>query len=113
MQMAAVNFTVAPLATRKDKFAVGAGADCQRAKNWSGAAPFSATQIADKFGAAELIAAPNTPIAAEFARRMPQFASSNNAGHAAPSKPNTTSGFTVQSNKTWQATVFLENFKER
>ena len=113
MQMAAVNFTVAPLATLKDKFAVGAGADCQRAKNWSGAPPFSIAQIADKFGAAELIVAPNTPIAAELARRMPQLVSSSNAGHAAPSKPNTTSGFTIQSNKARQATVFLENFKER
>jgi hypothetical protein len=113
MQIAAVNFTVAPVATLKDKFAVGAGFDCQRAKNWSGAAPFSPTQIADKFGAAELIVAPNTPIAAELARRMPQFASSNNAGHAAPSKPNTTSGFTIQSNKAWQATIFFRKFKER
>jgi hypothetical protein len=110
VQIAAVNFTFVPFATRNFKSAVAVGAFSHRAKNPSGIPPFSGDQIASNCGISPANASPNTSIAAVFARSTTQFAFNSNAGHAAPSKPNTTSGF-IQTSKTLQPTVLSRNFK--
>jgi hypothetical protein len=92
-QTAAVNFTMAPFATRNFKSTVGVGDFSHRAKNPSGMPPFSGDQIASNCGISPANASPNTFIAAGFTRSTTQLAFNSNAGHAAPSKPNTTSGF--------------------
>ena len=98
VQIAAVNFTDVPFATRNFKSAVGVGDFCHRAKNPSGIPPFSCDQIASNCGISPASASPNTSIAAVFARNTTQLAFNSNDGHAAPSKPNTTSGF-IQINR--------------
>jgi hypothetical protein len=111
VQIAAVNFIVAPLATRNFKSAVTVGDFSQWAKNSSGFCPFSGDQIADNGGASPAKATPNVFVPAAFERNTAPPAFNSNAGQAAPSKPNTTSGF-IQSTKASQPTVLLRNFKE-
>jgi hypothetical protein len=58
-------------------------------------------------------ALPNIFTAAVFARSTTQLALNSNAGHAAPSSPNTISGFIqTNSNNAWQPIVLLKYFKE-
>jgi hypothetical protein len=86
--------------------------DCsQRAKNSSGVLPFSGDQIADNCGDSPAKAAPNVFVAAVFERNTTPPAFNSNAGHAALSKPNTTSGF-IQINRSIVACRSFENFKE-
>src|ERR1035441_7913258 len=107
-QIAAVNFIVAPFATRNFKSAVMVGDCSQRAKNSSGFLPFSGDQIAANGGDSPVNAAPNVFVAAVFERNTAPPAFNNNAGHAAPSNPNTTSGV-IQIN---QSIVAYRSFKK-
>jgi hypothetical protein len=110
-QIAAVNFIVAPFATRNFKSMVGFADDPHRAKKSSGVPPFSGDQIADNGGVSPARAMPNVPVAAAFARNTTQPAFTSNAGHAALSKPKTISGF-IQTHRASQPTFLLGNFKE-
>ena len=72
--------------------------------------PFSGDQIADNSGASPASATPNVFVPAVFARNTTPPAFNSNAGQAAPSKPNTTSGF-IQFNPSIPAYLSFEKFQ--
>jgi hypothetical protein len=72
--------------------------------------PFSGDQIADNCGDSEANAAPNVFVAAVFERNTTPPAFNSNAGQAALSKPNTTSGF-IQINQGIVAYRSFEKFQ--
>ena len=112
-QIAAVNFFAAPFAVRNFKSAVAVGACSQSRRNCPSVPPFSGDQMADNCAASPASAGPKAFAAAVLAHKIAPLALTSNAGHAAPSKPNTTSGFTIQSNPARQVTILSRKFKER
>ena len=100
-----------PFGVRNFKCVTGVGDCSQRERKSTAVMPFSGGQIADNNGASPDSALPNTSTAAGFARNTTPLASTSNAGHAEPSKPNTISDFILLLEP--QVTSPMENFKAR
>jgi hypothetical protein len=77
-------------------------------RNCPSVPPFSGDQTAANGGDSPDNAVPNTFVAVVFARRMQPLALTSKAGHAALSKPNTTSGFTIQQQSTAAYNSFMK-----